>query len=92
MTASSSDSSKLAVPSEYVTAVNDAAEKHGVPAAILAGLIMQESKWNPDARSPVGGVGLGQIMPATARHLGFTNRNDPVQIINGSAQYLSEQL
>jgi soluble lytic murein transglycosylase-like protein len=40
------------------------------PVATFAAQIHQESRWRPDARSPVGAVGLAQFMPATALWMG----------------------
>ena len=45
--------------------VQAAAQGAGVPAALLASLVLAESSFNPQARSPVGALGLCQIMPAT---------------------------
>lgn len=53
-----------------------------------------ESAGNATAVSPVGAVGLMQIMPATTRDLSFTLaeiRNDPSKNIMGGVQYLARQ-
>jgi len=42
----------------------------GAPVAVFAAQVHQESRWRPDARSPVGASGLAQFMPATADWLG----------------------
>lgn len=39
------------------------------PVAVFAGQIHAESRWNPNAKSPVGAQGLAQFMPATAAWL-----------------------
>jgi hypothetical protein len=64
------------------------AKKYGVPPSLFFRLISQESGWNPKAVSPVGAIGLGQLMPATAKGLGV-DPNDPVQNLEGAAKYLS---
>jgi len=46
-----------------------------------------ESAYNTAARSPVGAIGLGQLMPGTARDLGI-DPHDIVQNLDGSARYL----
>jgi len=46
-----------------------------------------ESAYNPGALSPVGAIGLGQLMPDTARDLGV-DPHDITQNLDGSARYL----
>ncbi|WP_259919981.1 lytic transglycosylase domain-containing protein [Jannaschia sp. M317] len=53
--------------------------------------IAVESAFDPTARSHAGAVGLGQLMPATARDLGV-DLHDPVQNLHGSARYLLAQV
>ncbi len=76
----------------YAAQIQGAAQRYGVDPALLAGLIRAESGFNPNARSSTGALGLGQLMPATARGLGVTNPLDPAQSIAGAARYLSDQL
>jgi soluble lytic murein transglycosylase-like protein len=66
-----------------------AAAKYGVDPALLAGLVKQESNFNPNAHSGVGAKGLTQLMDATARGLGVTNSFDPAQSLDGGAKFLS---
>ncbi|KIN66060.1 Transglycosylase SLT domain protein [Sulfitobacter noctilucicola] len=50
-----------------------------------------ESAYRQDAVSSAGAIGLGQLMPATARDLGVDPR-DPLQNLDGSARYLAMML
>lgn len=50
-----------------------------------------ESAYRQSAVSNAGAIGLGQLMPATARDLGIDPR-DPVQNLDGSARYLAMML
>ncbi len=54
---------------------------------ILVGLVSVESAWRTNARSWVGAVGLGQLMPGTAAKLGV-DPHDPYQNLQGAARYL----
>lgn len=50
-----------------------------------------ESAYNPNARSRVGAIGLGQLMPDTADDLGV-DATDWRANLDGSARYLAAQL
>lgn len=63
------------------------ARKYGIPEALFLRLVNQESRWNPNARSHKGAMGLAQLMPGTAAKLGV-NPRDPVQNLEGGARYL----
>ena len=76
----------------FADEINAAAARHKLDPALLAGLIRQESNFNPNAVSPAGARGLTQLMPATAAGLGVKDSSDPLQAIEGGARYLRQQL
>jgi membrane-bound lytic murein transglycosylase F len=59
---------------------------------LLAALCYQESAFDPEARSWAGAIGLMQIMPATADHLGLPREEmtNPQQSIDAGSRYLQE--
>lgn len=59
--------------------------------ALFRANIAIESNFQQSARSHVGAIGLGQLMPETARRLGVDPR-DARQNLHGSALYLLMQL
>lgn len=79
------------VPPQFATALTQAASAANVSPTLLASLVWQESRWNPQAVSPKGAIGLAQLMPATARGLGV-NPSDPAQNLVGGARYLRQLL
>ena len=76
---------------DYRSLASDVARQNGIPVPLFLGLLQQESGFNPNAVSPAGAIGLGQLMPGTARDLGV-NPHDPMQNLQGSARYLKTQL
>ncbi|HEY6889653.1 MAG TPA: lytic transglycosylase domain-containing protein [Solirubrobacter sp.] len=87
-----STSSALPAGTPYAAEITAAATANGVDPALLAGLVKQESGFNPNAGSGAGARGLTQLMPSTASGLGVSNVLDPVQSLNGGAKYLKQQL
>ena len=77
---------------DFLNLLYGAADQYGVPRQLAHNLIQTESNWNPNARGTSGEIGLGQLMPATARSLGVTDPSDPQQNIDGSMRYLAQQL
>jgi hypothetical protein len=49
--------------------VEKAARENGIPEDLIFGIIWVESRFNPEAVSPVGARGLMQLMPKTADYL-----------------------
>ena len=91
-TTASTGVSELPQGTPYGAEITAAAKANGLDPALLAGLIKQESNFNPNAGSGAGARGLTQLMPATASGLGVSNVLDPAQSINGGAKYLKQQL
>lgn len=77
----------------YGNAIEETAERHRMDGLLLAALVQAESSFLPDAVSPVGAVGLTQVMPATAQWLGQRgDLTDPDSNLEVGALYLSRLL
>jgi hypothetical protein len=66
------------------------AQQNGLPRDFFARLIWKESRFDPNAVSPVGAEGIAQFMPGTAKMRGLANPFDIEQAIPASARYLGE--
>jgi soluble lytic murein transglycosylase-like protein len=66
------------------------ARQNGLPRDFFARLIWKESRFDPNAVSPVGAEGIAQFMPGTAKMRGLANSFDIEQAIPASAKYLAE--
>lgn len=77
-------------PADYVAWATADAEKYEIPVNLFLGMIQHESSWNPNAVSPYGAEGLGQLMPGTAEGLGCDNPFDPESNLEASAKYLKQ--
>lgn len=76
----------------FQDAIARAAAAHGLDEKLLHAVVLTESAYRPDARSPAGAVGLTQLMPETALELGVTDRSDPIENLRGGADYLARQI
>jgi soluble lytic murein transglycosylase-like protein len=55
---------------------------------LVAALMTRESKFNPHALSSSGAVGLGQLLPSTAKGLNIDNPYDIDQNAKGTVRYI----
>ncbi len=73
--------------------MTSASHAYGVPKALLLAVMHAESSFNPAAISPVGAVGLMQIMPPTGARYGVRRQlHDPQNNIDVGARYLKDLL
>ncbi|HET8815353.1 MAG TPA: transglycosylase SLT domain-containing protein [Solirubrobacterales bacterium] len=80
------------VPARYRETILRAGAKWNVSPALLAGQLMAESGFDPNAGSPAGAQGIAQFMPSTAAAYGLTDPYDPVAAIDAQAHLMSDLL
>ena len=78
------------VPSEFRPLILAAAARWNVSAALLAGQLMAESGFDPNAGSSAGAQGIAQFMPSTAASYGLANPFDPAEAIDAEAHLMSD--
>lgn len=69
-------------------ALGVASREGDISPPLLLALIVVESGGKPDAVSKRGAMGLGQLMPDTARRFGVTDPFDPGPNLRAAARYL----
>ncbi|MFA5623554.1 MAG: lytic transglycosylase domain-containing protein [Bradymonadales bacterium] len=72
----------------YDAIIADASRAYNIPEAFIRAVIKIESNYNPNAVSSAGAMGLMQLMPATAEHMGVKDSFDPRDNIFGGTKYL----
>jgi len=56
---------------------------------LIVAQMYQESRFDPNAVSPSGARGLMQVLPGTAKEMGFRNMKDPPASIHAGVKYLN---
>ncbi|MFV1475974.1 lytic transglycosylase domain-containing protein [Serratia marcescens] len=75
--------------------VSAAEQRFGLPAGLLSAVISKESSGNSKAISPKGAIGLGQVMPDTARGMGYDPeelKRNPALQVEAAGRYLKQML
>ncbi len=78
------------VPPEFRPMILTAAGRWSVAPALLAGQLMAESGFDPNAGSSAGAQGIAQFMPGTAASYGLRNPFDPAEAIDAEAHLMSD--
>ena len=83
---------RIETDGDYETLIGHYSRRYNLSSHLVKAVIKAESNFDPFAVSKVGAQGLMQLMPATARRFGVTDRTDPEQNIDAGANYLRELL
>ncbi|MEJ2109334.1 MAG: transporter substrate-binding domain-containing protein [Acidobacteriota bacterium] len=76
--------------SKYDELLKEKAQELSWDWRLLASVVYQESRFNPAVESWAGAIGLMQIMPNTAEHLGVEDIEDPTDNIAAGVEYLKD--
>jgi membrane-bound lytic murein transglycosylase F len=80
------------VPAGAITPYDELLRKegreHGIDWRLLASIMYEESRFDPQAVGPGGSAGLFQFMPATWQHLGVEDPHDPEEAAAAASWYL----
>ena len=91
MSAGARSAAGLNIPSDTDSMIKDAAARYQVDPRLVAAVAQTESGGSQEAVSPVGAIGVMQLMPETAAGLGV-NPYDKQQNIEGGAKYLRQMM
>lgn len=74
--------------SPYDDVVKKYAKKYGFDSNLLIAQMHQESRFNPNAKSYAGALGLFQVMPRTAKELKISDMTNPENGIHAGVKYM----
>lgn len=72
--------------------LNEYGRKYSIDPFLSKALMWQESRFDPNALSRAGAIGLMQLMPGTFSDMGVKNPWDPKQNTMGGVKYLSKMI
>jgi membrane-bound lytic murein transglycosylase F len=72
--------------------IRASARRFGLDWRLVAAQMFHESRFDPDARSWVGAVGLLQVMPRTGAEMGFAKLEEPAENIQAGTKYFAQLL
>jgi len=75
---------------KFTPIIANAAAKYNIDEKLLHAVIQTESAYDEKAISSAGAVGLMQLMPATAKRYGVSNRKNATQNIDGGTRYIKD--
>ena len=76
----------------YHRLIEKIADSHQIDPDLIKAIVKAESRYNPQAISHAGAVGLMQLMPATAAELGVTDSFNPEENLRGGIKYYKKML
>ncbi len=74
--------------SNYDDIIKKESKRIGWDWRLLASMIYQESRFNPEAESWAGAYGLMQLMPSTAKNYGISRNSSPAAQIRAGASFI----
>ena len=72
----------------YAPLITEAAREYLLPDSLVHAVVTAESAYDPNALSSAGALGLMQLMPATAKRFGVTDRKNPRANVFAGTRYL----
>ncbi len=78
--------------SKYKRSIEVYSRIYGVDESLVRSIIKNESCYQVNAKSPVGAIGLMQLMPGTAKDMKISDPWNPDQNIQGGVKYIAKML
>jgi len=76
----------------YAPLITEAARAYRLPDSLVHAVVTAESAYDPNALSRAGALGLMQLMPATAKRFGVTDRKNARANVYAGTRYLKQLL